>query len=48
MVTTLSKLLLLGEKGGEKAVSLVEVSSPQSTVAVNTEFRWSEDRVFRG
>lgn len=36
------------ERSGEKALSLVEVSSPQSTVAVYTEFCRFEDCVFRG
>lgn len=47
MVTNLSELLLLGGKG-VKALSLVEVSSPHSIVAVYTEFCWFEDCVFRG
>lgn len=39
--------LLPGEKRG-KALSLVEVSSPQPTVAVCTEFCWFEDCVCGG
>lgn len=46
VVTNVSKLHP-GKKEG-KAVSLVEVSSPQSTVAVRTEFCWFEDCVCRG
>lgn len=46
VVTNVSKLCP-GKREG-KAISLVEVSSPQSTVAVRTEFCWFEDCVCRG